>query len=404
MFKFIKMYTGLPKKIYILFLVQFINCFGNFVVPFLSLYLISKLKYSSRTAGILVTCAVIVQVPGSMLGGIIGDHWSRKATYIISQTTSAFCILLCGIISYNPLIVALLIASSFFNGGTRPSLNAMAFDLLELKKRKIGYSLLYLGINLGVSVGPILAGFLFNHYLRLFFIVDALTSFIAVLLVLTYIKDPKKTAKKIAQKPISTKSFILQMLRKPQFNIFFLIYMMYCFVYVQNSFSLPLMLRAAFSQKGTIYYGYLMSINAVTVLLATALITHITREKTSLFNIATAGIFYCVGFGMIGISNTFFLYAISTILWTLGEVLISTNSSIYVVNSSDENIRTRCTALMLITNSIGRGLGVFTMGGFIDNFGISSVWPFVMTLALTASIITYMFNLYVARSVHKSAL
>lgn len=404
MFQFLKIYKGLPRNVYILFLVQFINRFGDFVVPFLSLYLISKLGFTSKTAGILVTCAVLVQVPGSMLGGIIADHWSRKGTYIIAQTMAALCILMCAFTNEKVLIISLLLLSTFCSSSVKPLLNTMVFDLLEPEKRKLGYSLLYLGTNLGVSMGPLLAGFLFNHYLKLFFIGDALTSFIAVSLVLFNIKDIKRTGKKSAKEIINTKSFITQMIKNPQFSLFFIIYMTYSFIYVQNSFSLPLTLKNLFNEKGTIYYGYIMSINAVTVVLSTAAMTHLTRRKSSLINISIAGIFYAIGFGSIGIANNFFIFIFSTILWTIGEILISTNCGIYVVNLSNENIRARCTALMMIINSAGKGLGVSTMGSFIENFGISTVWPFIMILAFVTSICTYLFSVYIGNLNRKKAV
>lgn len=395
--RFNKIYQGLPGNTYILFFAQFINRFGDFVIPFLSLFLISKLGFSTEIAGTVATCAVLVQIPGSMVGGTIADYWSRKGTYLISQTIAALSILLCAFITSKTLIVALLLLSTFFSASAKPLINTMIYDSLEPSKRKIGQSLSYLGINLGVCIGPLLAGFLFNHYLAFFFIGDAFTSFIAVTLILLKLKDTKRAGKQTEQKIISTKGFIQLIGKQPKLSIFFCIYLIYCFIYAQHSFSLPLMLTSTFNAKGTVYFGYIMSINAATVVLATVWITFITRKKSSLANISLAGVFYALGFGILSIASSFYVYIISTILWTIGEILVSTNSEIYVVNQCDENIRARICSIMLIIGAIGKGSGIFVMGGYIGHFGVLSVWPFIMVLAFAVSIFTYSFSAHIKR-------
>jgi MFS family permease len=394
MFVFLKIYKGLPKNVYILFLVQIINRFGDFVVPFLSLFLVTKLGYSSKTAGMLVTFMVLLQVPGSMIGGVAGDRWSRKGTYIIAQTLAALCIMFCALIDEKIWIVVLILMSGFFASAVKPTLTTMNFDLLPPEKRKIGSSLLYLGVNLGVSIGPLLAGFLFNHHLKLFFMGDAITSFIAVCLVLLNVEETKERSLNVHKEKVNGNSFIFDMVKSPHILIFLIFYMIYSFIYAQNSFSLPLMLENMFKENGPVYFGYIMSINAVTVVSMTAVITYITRKKASLLNITVGGIFYAIGFGMIGVSKIFLLYSISTIFWTMGEILVATNSGVYIVNNSNENMRARYTALQTIMNSVGKALGVFCMGGFIDKFGIRSVWPFIMFVAFLGSACMYLLGMH----------
>lgn len=68
-------------------------------------------------------------------------------------------------------------------------MNAMVADILPPEKRQTGYALQYLGINLGVALGPLVAGVLFNKLLPLLFIGDAITSFIALYLVAANIEE-----------------------------------------------------------------------------------------------------------------------------------------------------------------------------------------------------------------------
>lgn len=391
MFNFVKLYKGLPKNVYILFWIQLINRLGDFVVPFLAMFLINKLQFNSKTASILVTCIVLLQIPGSMLGGIISDYWSRKGTYILSQTLSGLYILSCVVINNKVWIVILLFLSAFFSASVKPTVNTMLYDFLPPNKRKTGQSLLYLGVNLGVSIGTLLAGFMFNNYLKLFFICDAATSFVAVGLVVFNIKDEGERNLKVNTK--NKPSFIRELITNYKITFFLFLYLMYSFIYAQNSFSLPLMLNSLFDGKGPVFFGYLMSINAITVVSLTALITYLMRKKPSLINITFGGALYAIGFGMIGISKHFPLFILSTIFWTIGEILNSTNFGVYLANNSNEEMRGRYSSLMFICYSLGRAIGILSMGGYINKFGITAVWPFIMLIACCMSLTMFLFHI-----------
>lgn len=385
MLKIINMYSGLPKNIFIMFFVKFINAFGDFIVPFLSLYLTTKLGYSTAFAGSIVTVTVLLTIPGSMIGGSLADRWSKKGAYLVAQSSSAFFILLCGFLTDKHLLVGLLLLSAFFSSAIRPILIAFVYDLVEEPDRKAAYSLLYLGINIGVAVGPILAGFLFRHYLTLFFLGDAFTSYIAVFLVAFFVKDPKKAPKKQAGEIQSGfLDFCKILAKKPEMSLFFVIVLVLNFMYAQHSFSLPILLKNLYDDKSSVYFGYLMSVNALTVVIATTFITFATRKKTLLFNIACSGICMSLGFGMLSFPVSFVLFIPSTILWTFGEILLSTNVGIYVVQHVDETMRTRSSAFQAITAAAGRGIGIFSMGAVIANYGIDKVWLIIFIMGFAA--------------------
>ena len=182
-------YKGLPKSIYIIFLAQVTNRFGDFVLPFLTLFLVKKMGLNYESAGFAVMLTSLSSIPGSFAGGKIADHIGRKKSYAIFQMTAGIFLFFCVFVSNPQIIIALVCISSFFNGGVRPIMSAIITDVLPAEKRQIGFSISYLGINLGAAVGPLAAGFLFSHYIPLIFIGDAITSLIAVILVVLNIKE-----------------------------------------------------------------------------------------------------------------------------------------------------------------------------------------------------------------------
>jgi MFS family permease len=86
MLKIFKTYRGLPRSIYILFIAQIINRFGDFVVPFLTLYLTQKIGLSAGISGVIVTANILIGIPASLLGGKAADSLGRRKTYLWSQS------------------------------------------------------------------------------------------------------------------------------------------------------------------------------------------------------------------------------------------------------------------------------------------------------------------------------
>ena len=187
--KLFNMYRGFPKSVYVIFMAQIINRFGDFVMPFLTLFLTQKLGFSIATTGSIVMTATLMTIPGSLIGGKVADHLGRKKSYLYFQGLAGISLLIGAFFYKNSYMIVFIMFSTFFNGAVRPIIAAILADVLPPEQRQAGFSLSYLGINIGVAIGPIIAGFLFNHFLVMIFIGDAITSFIAVLLVMLHVEE-----------------------------------------------------------------------------------------------------------------------------------------------------------------------------------------------------------------------
>lgn len=404
-----KTYKGLPKSIYALFFVQVINRLGDFVFPFLSLLLSEKLNFSYTTTGLVVTITSLIQMPSSLLGGRFSDLIGRKRIYLVGQGLAAISVLICGVINNSYIIVILLIVSAFFNGFIRPTISAIMTDVLTPENRQIGTSLSYLGINIGVSLGPIIAGFLFKNYLTLLFVLDAVSSFIAIIIFYIFVEEtkPKEGNNEITNlnEKEESGSLLQVLLKKPSLTFFLIISMFYSFAYSQINFSMPMTLNEVFKSNGAKFFGYLISINAITVVSLTVIIINITKKFKSLFNVVFAGIFYAIGFGMIGlIGNSFSLFILSTVLWSVGEVLASTNNGVYIANNSPINFRARINAVYNISKSLAAALGTSTLGKFIDSYGVREVWSLIFIILAIGVGFMIALHLYNLRSIKNQAL
>jgi len=391
MLKIFKTYRGLPKSIYILFIAQIVNRFGDFVVPFLTLYLTQKIGFSAGVSGTIVTANILIGIPASLIGGKTADSLGRRKTYIWSQSIAAISLLPCAI-SNNPIIIIIsLMINAFFTGFIRPALGAIVADVLPPSQRQLGFSLQYLGTNIGVSIGPIVAGILFKYMLPMLFIGDAITSFIAVLLIAFNVEETNPLQNK-AVKQIEKEEkggIIRAFAKRPHLCIFLVVFIAYSFVYTQHRFSLPITLGDIYKTDGSTRFGYLMSINAFTVIFLTVVITSLTQKLHVLTKIIIAGILYAVGFGMIGFIHNFALLSLSTIIWTIGEILVTTSFGVYISNNSPCNYRASFSAVGGLSWSIGGALGTLLAGKFIDGFGLNYIWSLTFIISVAAAIGMY---------------
>ncbi|OOP70413.1 MFS transporter [Clostridium beijerinckii] len=399
---FINNYKGLPKEMHVICFATLINRLGDFVVPFLALYLTQKIGMTAAATGVIVTLSSVVGIPASILGGKISDMFGRKKIYTYAQSIAAVTLIPCAFTKSVSITIMCLLISTFFNGFVRPAFQSMIQDILSKEERQAGFSLNYLAINAGVAIGPIIAGFLFNNLLPLLFLGDTLTSLIAVFLVWKNIKETYQVNSKLkveSKAEIAEKGNTFQMLwKRPALSLFLVLYMVYNFIYAQHKFSLPITLNAQFNNESAKLLGYIMSINAVTVLVLTIFIGFITKRNHQLTNMAFTGILYAIGFGMIGYIDNFNFFIISTIIWTLGEILSSISSGVYVANNSPSNYRARLNAIMNLGRFLGTALSTFFSGAYIQVYGYKTLWFLIFFISIISGILMFVLKIFSVKS------
>jgi MFS family permease len=385
-------YRGLPRAIYALFLAQIVNAIGNLVYPFLTFFLTQRLEYDSATAGMFIFIASTAYVPGSLIGGKWADVFGRKKVLLLAQGLAGVMFIPCAFLTASPLVPWFIIGANFFGGAANPTHEAITTDIVPEHQRKSAFSLLYLGHNIGFSVGPMIAGFLFTHSLPLLFIGDALTTFIALGFVAAMVPESKPSEEEMAghggpdsNERAETGGLLPVLLRRPFLLAFSFISLVLTFVYSQFTFSLPLQLETLFPQKGPIFYGTLMTVNALTVIFFTAPMIAATKRIRPVLTVALSALLFSAGFGMIFLIESLALFILSTFIWTVGEILQATNTNVYIASHTPISHRGRFNSILPIIIGTGFAVGPPVMGAYIETVSVTAVWPLVGGLALFAA-------------------
>jgi len=374
---------------------------GAFVGPLITLLLTDKIGLSTGEAGVYVTISTALFVPASMIGGYLSDRFNRKITLCLLTLMQALCYLICGFIELSMTVPLLLLAASFFSSAAQSSSGAMTADLSDKNNRQGAFSLLYLGTNIGFSVGPLIAGFLYKNYLPLLFIGDALTTIVSLIVIFLNVPETKPVYD--INEEVLLKDFeraeegsaLSALFRRPQILVFGIISMFLSFSYSQVHFSLPLYSNAVFgSDSGAKIFGILMSINGIVVVLMTIFIIGNTKKFDASFNVALSAVFWAVGLGMLYFVSTFGMMILSTVIWTIGEILNATNIGVYIANNSPKSHRARFNSLYGIISGAGQAMGPIIIGKYLLNNPIKNVWAITFFIALACSVIMYCFNIY----------
>jgi MFS family permease len=128
-----------------------------------------------------------------------------------------------------------------------------------------------------------------------------------------------------------------------------------------------------------------MSFNAVIVIVLTTFVIHSTERIKPALTVAVAGLFFAIGFGMITFVRTLPMLLLSTLIWTVGEILEATNTSVYVANHAPITHRGRINAIAPIIMWSGFGLGPPISAQFIERFSLNGIWPLCFLLSVLAT-------------------
>ncbi len=404
-------YGGLSKPVYILFFARVVNRMGDFVKLFLTLYLTQILELRVETAGMFVMFSAGASMAGGLLGGSLTDRFGRRRMILGLQIMSALLVGTCGFLPPTIAIAWFLIAASAAMGAVRPVVNSIVADITESSKRQRAFSLLYLGTNIGVAIGPMIAGFLFRNYLQWIFFGDALTTLFAFSLVLFWVPETKPSSKDLSEsmqgdfhlEQAEEGSAFRAILRRPVLLLFAPLGVIGNFIYSQHAFTIPLHLSKLWGERGAEMFGSIMSLNAVVVLIATTGVLYVFGRFKPLHNMVYASVFFMVGFGMLFTASSFPFFLVSTVLWTIGEIIMVTNLSVFIANHTPISHRGRFNGLLSVIFGLGFTIGPYISGFAVESIGVEGMWRITAAAAALNAMMFFVLYQYDQRKIARAA-
>jgi MFS family permease len=121
-------------------------------------------------------------------------------------------------------------------------------------------------------------------------------------------------------------------------------------------------------------YGFLMSANALLVVLMQFWVTRRTNLQPPLLMMALGSAFYLVGFGLFGLVSTYFFFVVAMLIVTTGEMIVIPVSQALVTRFAPEDMRGRYMAVFSLSWAIPAAVGPWAAGLIMDNYAPQLVW------------------------------
>jgi predicted MFS family arabinose efflux permease len=330
-------YSGLPRNAWLLSLVQFVNRSGSMVLFFLTLYLTRKLGFTLAQAGQAISVFGVGALLGAWLGGVLCDRLGAATVQRLSLLLGGLNLIAMGYVTSQASILAAAFLMGVFAEALLPgNTTAMARECPPIIRTR-GFALNRLAANLGVTIGPVVGGYLAMWNYRALFWVDGLTSLAALAVFSVFFKPgtgrPEAAgAATAAGQPATT--------GKNHLPAIFIMVFGIGLIFTQLFSTFPLYMHSAYGFTEN-RIGQLLAINTVLIVLFEMVLLHGLKNAAPMKVIAVGTLLTGCGFALTPLGRGFPYAAATVAVWTMGEMLSLPLLTSEIANRSHEGNRGR---------------------------------------------------------------
>jgi len=363
--------ADLPRPFWYLVAGTFVNRIGFVVEPFLALYLSGPRRLTPATVGVVLACFGAGSFVSQIVGGYLADRVGRRATLVIGMAGTAASFVILASVRNLVLIAVAAALSGLLIDVYRPALSAAVADLVPAHARARAYALIYWAVNLGVAVAGILGGLLADRSYWLLFLADAATCLGFAVIIARAVPETRPAA------PSGGSGGYVDVLRDGVAMGLFLSILLSSVVYMQQLVTLPLAVRASGLSAGA--YGLIYAMNPVAVIVAQPLVLRLIDRLRAVPTVAASSLILGVGFGLTAFARSVPAFAVTVIVWTIGEIGFNAVVPALIASIAPAHLRGRYNGL------IGMAFGASSLLGPLAGTWLFGVGPGLLWLACLVS-------------------
>jgi MFS family permease len=327
-------FSGLDRSVWLLALTTLVNRSGTMVLPFLILYLTQQQGFEPTDAGKALGVYGVGGVLGSYLGGWLCDRVPPRRVMVGSLALAGAGFILLGQLDARPAILVNIFFIAVVAEGFRPANGAALATATPPELRTRAFALNRLAVNMGMSLGPTIGGFLAMIDYDWLFVVDGATSlFAAAVLFAAFHAEDRKPVEATAVAPPGRSPW-----RDRPFLVMMALFFLLALITFQMASTFPLTLRDLYGfREGRI--GLVMAVNTVIIVLFEMVLVHRVGSRDPLKLVGIGGLLFGLGMALLPFGTGFAFAAFSVSVWTVGEMLAFPFSAGAVANRADESNR-----------------------------------------------------------------
>lgn len=321
--------------------------------PFISLFL-KNAGASVTSTGLVLALPALASLLGNLIGGQLSDVHGRKPILLSGMAIRVFVLAGYAFAGQVWQFALLGFANGLMNATFQPAFTAVVADVTPPEKRPEAFGLARVASNLGVGVGPLLGAMLGVKHQELIFLIAAMSSGLAWLLILLRVPEtlPGRVqgGEQIERAPVYRPKGPAEVLRAwamifqdRALMIFVLAGTLSTLAYQQinSTYALTLVTRLPNYDQ---VYGTIWSINGLLVVLLQLPVTFFFERFPMAVAAFVGPLTFSVGYLLFAAAAAAaqpHFIQLAAVVWTIGEIILAVPQSTFVADISPEETRAR---------------------------------------------------------------
>lgn len=386
----------MPKSVWLLIIGMLVNTTANsFLWPMNTIYMHEELGQTLSVAGLVLMANAAAGVVGNLLGGFLFDKIGGYKAIMIGIVITLIGLVLLTIWHGWPHYVWFLALIGFSGGIVFPSMYALIGVAWPEGGRR-GFNAIYLSQNVGVAIGPALAGIVASRSFDYLFIAN-LVMYIVFFFIAFSFKGIKTDDSYVQPNVMNETAKIKDRSTVYALCILGVGFLLSWIVYSQWTTTI-----SKYTQDLGIsltQYSLLWTVNGLLIVLGQPLVNPIIKRMEGKFKaqIMIGLAIFMASFIVVSFAGTFKMFLVAIIIITFGEMfiwpIVPTIASILAPNGKDGFFQ----GLINSFAAVGKMLGPFIGGVLADAYGMQVMFVLLIGFLFVAIIPFLLYDLPLKR-------
>jgi predicted MFS family arabinose efflux permease len=347
---------------------------------------------SASMAGLAISAYGVGGLVTAPMAGRLADRIGPFAVMRVSLALTGTILLIIPLVHTFVAVVGLTFLWAVVADAARPATMSALTDTTRPEQRKAAIAVNRLAINLGMSVGPALGGFLAQISFPLLFVVDGVTSLAAAAVLSTLLWVRRRSTGGVqphhelaARAAVFGKSSVVW--RDRTALSFFATSLLLNIVFTQHEGAMPLYIVRDLHYSESFYGGLFVLNTLIIVAIEVPLniaMAHWNMRRTLALAIALVA----VGFGALGVAQSSLAIAGTVVIWTFGEMIFFPTSTAYVSELAPPGRTGEYMGAFSGTFSLALIVGPWLGAALLDRVGGPATWALMLACGLAAATLT----------------
>jgi MFS family permease len=373
--------AGIPRALWVLAVSTFVNRSGTMFLPFLILYLTKEMGIAPSTAGGVFALFGLGALVAGPFAGHLADRFGAVRMMRTSLVVSGALLLLVPFAHSLASISALTLLLALSGEAFRPASLSVISHLAPPDQRKAAFALQRLAINLGMSFGPALGGFLAAVSWPALFYVDGATSLLAAaLLVFFFPKDVSITS----GPPSGPAAPRREGLRDPALVYFLCALVPVGIVFFQHETSMSVYVVRDLGFAVWVF-GLLHTVNTLLIVFLEVPLNLAMSHWPHRRALPLGAALVAAGFGGLAFAHSLPAVILTIVIWTFGEMVLLPGMASWVAEVAPPASRGTYMGLYTMAFNLAVVVGPPLGTALLERSGGRALWLTMLGLGLVSA-------------------